>query len=61
MFKQDTLNMRPIYRDDVNTDMFYDSFMKICQKCWSDKYGFLIISKDKIWKKEDTGRVLMNF
>jgi len=33
MFKQDDLNMRHIYRDHVNTDMSYDSFMKICQKC----------------------------
>ena len=46
MFKQDDLNMRHIYRDHINTDMSYDSFMKICQKCWNDKYGFLLISKD---------------
>jgi len=46
MFKQDDLNIRHIYRDHVNTDMSYDSFMKICQKCWRDKYGFLTISKD---------------
>jgi len=46
MFKQDDLNMRHIYCDHVNTDMSCDSFMKICQKCWSDKYGFLIINKD---------------
>jgi len=32
MFKQDDLNMRHIYRDHLNTDMSYDSFMKICQK-----------------------------
>jgi len=51
MFKQDDLNMRRIYRDHLNTDMSYDSFMKICQKCWSDKYGFLIISKDNDMEK----------
>jgi len=60
MFKLNDLNMRHIYRDHVNTDISYDSSMKVCQKCWSDKYGFLIISKDKIWKRKDTGRVLMN-
>jgi len=37
MFKQDDLNMRHIYRDHVNTDMSYDSFMKICQKDWISK------------------------
>jgi len=52
MFKQDDLNMRHIYRDHVNTNMLYDSFMKISQKCWSDKYGLLIINKDNIMEKE---------
>jgi len=47
MFNQDYLNMR----DHVNTDMSYDSFMKICQNCWSDKFGFLIISKDNDMEK----------
>lgn len=51
MFKQDDLNMRNIYRDHVNTDMSYDSFMKVCQKCWEDKYGFLVISKDNDLEK----------
>jgi len=44
--------IRHIYRDHVNTDMSYDSFMKICQKDWGDKYGFLIISKDNDMEKK---------
>lgn len=30
MFRQDDLNMRHIYRDHINTDMSYDSFLKMC-------------------------------
>jgi len=53
MFKQDDLNMRHIYRDHNNTDLNYETFVKICQKCWEDKHGFLLISKDN---EMDNGR-----
>jgi len=53
MFKQDDLNMGHIYRDHINTDMNYETFVKICQKCWEDKHGFLLISKDN---EMDNGR-----
>jgi len=46
MFKQDDLYMRHIYRDHINTDMNYGTFVKICQIYWDDKHGFLLISKD---------------
>jgi len=32
MFKQNNLSMRHIYRDHINTDMSYETFVKICQK-----------------------------
>jgi len=38
MFKQDNFNMRHIYQDQT--------FVKVCQKCWEDKDGLLLISKD---------------
>jgi len=46
IFKEDDLSMRHIYRDHINTDMNYETFVKICQKCWEDKNGFLLMSKD---------------
>jgi len=46
MLKQDDLNTRHIYRDHIKTNMNYKTFVKICQKCWEDKHGFLLISKD---------------
>jgi len=45
MFKQDDLNMRHIYRDHIDTDMNYETFVTICQKCWEDKHGFLFITE----------------
>lgn len=47
LFKQDGLNLKNIYNSHVNTDMSYDKFQAMCEKCWSDdNYGFLIIDKD---------------
>ena len=46
MFKQDEMNMKHIYDDHVGSDMRYEKFQEICQECWKDKYGFLVISKD---------------
>jgi len=54
MFKQDDLNMRHIY----NIDMNYETFVKICQKCWEDKHGFLLISKVN---EMDNGRYRKGF
>jgi len=53
MFKQDDLNMRHIYQDHNNTDINYETFVEMCQKCWRDKHGLLLISKDN---EMDNGR-----
>jgi len=58
MFKQDDLNTRHIYLDHINTDMNYETFVKICEKCWEDKHGLLLISKDN---EMDTGRYRNGF
>jgi len=47
VFKQDTLNIRRLYEDHVNSDMSYESFFKMCRKVWSINYGFLVIDKTK--------------
>lgn len=49
IFKQDDLNLRHIYDDHVGTaDMSFTQFKEICAECWrKDKYGFLVIDKDR--------------
>lgn len=46
IFKQDELNLRHIYDDHVTTDMSLQTFRNMCEKCWEDKYGFLVIMKE---------------
>lgn len=46
LFKQDTMNLRHIHQDHVNTDMSFETFSALCANCWRKKYGFLIIDKD---------------
>ena len=46
LFKQDGTNLKHVYNDHVNTDMSYNNFYALCQKCWQDKYGFVVIDKD---------------
>lgn len=47
LFKQDELNLKHVYSDHVNTDMSFDKFKELCGLCWNDKYGFLVIDKDR--------------
>jgi hypothetical protein len=47
LFKQDLLNLRHVYNDfSVGCDMKFDEFQYLCNKCWSEKYGFLVIDLD---------------
>lgn len=46
IFKQDGINMKHIFNEHVGSDMSYNTFVDICQECWKDKYGFLVICKD---------------
>lgn len=47
LFKQDETNLRHIYNDySVGCDMKFDQFQKICNVCWKQKYGFLVIDLD---------------
>jgi len=57
-FKKDNLNKRRIYREHIKTDMNYQTFVKICQKCWEDKHGLLLIRKDN---EMDNGKYRKGF
>lgn len=46
IFKQDLVNLKHIYNDHVGCDMPFTKFSEICAECWSDNYGFMVISKD---------------
>ena len=42
LFKQDDTNLKYVYNDHVNTDMFYKDFCELCRCCWQQKYGFVV-------------------
>lgn len=46
VFKQDDMNLKHIYKNHVNSDMPFKQFQEACNKCWADKYGFIVIDKD---------------
>ncbi|KYN16162.1 hypothetical protein ALC57_11594 [Trachymyrmex cornetzi] len=50
LFKQDGTNLKHVYNDHVNTDMWYDEFYLLCRDCWRKKYGFVVIDKDSALK-----------
>lgn len=44
LFKQDELNLKHIFNDyGVGCDMKFEQFRNLCNKCWSEKYGFVVI------------------
>lgn len=48
LFKQDTMNLKHIFNDfNVSVDMSFNTFKAICAKCWSEKYGFLVIDTER--------------
>lgn len=46
ILKQDLTNLKHIYDDHVNTDFSFEKFKEMCNLCWKEKYGFLVINKD---------------
>lgn len=46
LFKQDDLNLKHIYKDHVGSDMSFEDFKNMCDRCWKHSYGFLSIFKD---------------
>lgn len=48
LFKQDGMNLKHIYNDfSLSVDMTFDTFKTICQRCWNEKYGFLVIDTER--------------
>lgn len=48
LFEMDDMNLKHAFDDYVNYDMKFDSFQKLCQKCWNaQKHGFLTINREK--------------
>lgn len=47
LFKQDDMNLKHAYDDHVGTDMSFQQFKIMCSECWKEKYGFLVIDKDR--------------
>lgn len=46
VLQQDLTNLKHIYDDHVNTDFSFEKFKEICNVCWKNRYGFLVIDKD---------------
>lgn len=48
LFKTDLMNLKHVFNDfNVYEDMTFDTFQKICSKCWSENYGFLVIDTER--------------
>lgn len=47
VFKQDEKNLKHIYNDHVGADMTFERFRDVCGKAWKEKYGFLVIDKER--------------
>lgn len=46
IFKQDSMNLKHIYNDHVNSDMTFKTFENVCADCWKTNYGFFVIDKE---------------
>lgn len=48
LFKVCDTSLKHIFNDfGISTDMTFEFFKKICAECWNEKYGFLVIDKDR--------------
>jgi hypothetical protein len=47
IFKQDDMNLKHIHNDHVGGDMTFDKLKLACYTAWKDRYGFLVIVKEK--------------
>lgn len=51
VFKQEKINLRHIYNNHVNTGLSFETFKTMCEKAWNNRYGFLVIHKDRDQEK----------
>ena len=47
IFQQDDLNLKHIYNNHVGNDFTFQEFKNLCNECWREKYGFLVIDKER--------------
>jgi len=45
LFKQDDMNLKHVYNNHVGSDVSFTEFKEMCEECWKDDYGFLVIDK----------------
>ena len=45
IFKQDLTNLKHIFNNHI-TDLPFEKFKEICNLCWNQEYGFLVIDKE---------------
>lgn len=46
LFKMDEHNLKHAYNDHVAADMTFAKFREICNLCWQEHHGFIVIDKD---------------
>jgi len=49
LFRQDQVNLRQIYTEYV-TDLNFEQFRQLCDKCWREQYGFLVVDLESSCK-----------
>lgn len=60
LFKQDCLNLRHAWNDfGISSDLNFDEFKQLCQACWKQKYGFVVIDLESEFA--NNGRYRRNF
>jgi Poxvirus A32 protein len=47
MFRQDDRNLQHLFREHVSPDITFPIFQEMCNLCWREPYGFLVIDKTK--------------
>ena len=45
LFKQDDMNLKHVYCNHVGGDVSFPEFKEMCDICWKEDYGFLVIDK----------------
>lgn len=59
LFKQDNMNLKHVYDDfALSTDMTFNQFKDMCDKCWKEKYSFVCIDLER---HKDNGKFRKNF
>lgn len=51
IFRQDNVNLRQLYNEYIS-DLTFDQFRSLCNKCWKLPYGFLTVDTEKCRYKQ---------